>query len=61
MALEKWVIGVPESDGSAVDPVQFGMSLCEADIDVMLSNLGDDFAGSFQEYALETFCPELLP
>ena len=61
LAVEKWGIGVPESDGSAVDPVQFGMSLCEADIDMMLSNLGDDFSGSFQEYALETFCPELLP
>jgi hypothetical protein len=61
IALERWGIGVPESDGSAIDPVQFGMSLCEADIDLMLSNLGDDFSGSFQEYALETFCPELLP
>jgi hypothetical protein len=60
-ALERWGVGAPESDGSALDPVQFGMSLCEADIDFMLSNLGDDFEGSFQEYALETFCPELLP
>ena len=61
IALERWGIGSPESDGSALDPVQFGMSLCEADIDLMLSNLGDDFEGSFQQYSLETFCPELLP
>lgn len=60
-ALERWGVGLPEADGSAADPVQFGMSVCEVDIDMMLSNLGDDFAGSFQEYALETFCPELLP
>jgi hypothetical protein len=37
------------------------MSVCEVDIDMMLSNLGEDFEGSFQEYSLETFCPELLP
>jgi hypothetical protein len=61
IALEKWGVGLPEADGSAANPVQWGMSVCEIDIEMMLSNLGDDFSGSFQEYALETFCPELLP
>jgi hypothetical protein len=61
IALERWGIGVPESDGSGRDPVKFGLSLCAGDVDLMLSNLGDDFEGSFQQYALETFCPELLP
>jgi outer membrane murein-binding lipoprotein Lpp len=61
IALERWGVGLPEADGSAADPVQWGMSVCEVDIDMMLSNLGEDFEGSFQEYSLETFCPELLP
>ena len=61
IALETWGIGVPEADGSAIDPFKFGLSLCAGDVDLMLSNLGDDFEGSFQQYSLETFCPELLP
>jgi hypothetical protein len=61
VALDKWGVGLPEEDGSSSDPVQLGMMVCEIDIDTMLSNLGDDFSGSFQEYALSTFCPEKLP
>lgn len=60
-ALDVWGVGKPEADGSASNPVLFGMSLCEADIDVMTTNLGAKFKGSFQEFALTTFCPEKLP
>ncbi len=60
-ALDEWGVGLPEADGSASDPVQLGMSMCDADIDLMTKNLGAKFKGSFQEFALTTFCPEKLP
>ena len=44
-----------------IDAVSFARSLCEGDVTTMISNLGDDFEGSFQEFALATFCPEKLP
>ncbi|MBI4882900.1 MAG: hypothetical protein HY826_02460 [Actinobacteria bacterium] len=60
-AIERFQIGVPESDGSAIDAVAFARTLCAGDVTDMIATLGDDFAGSFQELALSTFCPDKLP
>lgn len=59
--LETWGIGAEEEDGSKIDVVAFARSLCDGDVATMISNLGDDFEGSFQEFALTTFCPDKLP
>jgi hypothetical protein len=49
------------SDGSRIDPVIFGKSLCNrSDTDQMIENLGSDWDRSFQKLALETFCPTKL-
>jgi hypothetical protein len=48
-------------DGSRIDPVIFGKSLCNrSDTDQMIENLGSDWDSSFQKLALETFCPAKL-
>jgi len=48
-------------DGSRIDPVIFGKSLCNrSDTDQMIENLGSDWNKSFQKLALETFCPNKL-
>jgi len=59
-ALDKFGVGATEADGSSSDAVSFGRSLCDANVALMKSNLGKDFKGSFQEFALSTFCPEKL-
>lgn len=48
-------------DGSRIDPVIFGKSLCNrSDTDQMIENLGSDWDKSFQKLALETFCPNKI-
>jgi hypothetical protein len=59
-ALEEFGVGQVEADGSKIDAVAFGQSLCSADLEVMISNLGNDFESSFQYLALSTFCPEKI-
>ena len=59
-ALDEFGVGQVEADGSKIDAVAFGQSLCSADLELMISNLGDDFESSFQYFALSTFCPEKI-
>jgi len=60
-ALDEYGVGQVEADGSQMDAVAVGQSLCSGDIDMMVTNLGSDFEGSFQYFALSTFCPEKIP
>jgi hypothetical protein len=57
---EKWGFGIPEEDGSVLDPVDAARKICEADTD-WGNNTNFTFEGSFQEYAITSFCPEKLP
>jgi hypothetical protein len=59
-ALDQFGVGTTEADGSSLDAVWLGQSLCDANIALLKSNLGKDFDGSFQKFALSTFCPEKL-
>lgn len=60
-AIERFQVGAPESDGSAIDAVALAQTLCDGDVATMVANLGADWEGSFQQFALSTFCPEKLP
>lgn len=60
-AIERFQVGAPESDGSAIDAVALAQTLCDGDVGTMVANLGADWEGSFQQFALSTFCPENLP
>ena len=57
---EKWGFGTPEEDGSVLDPVSAARTICEADTE-WGNNPNFTFEGSFQEYAITSFCPEKLP
>lgn len=48
------------SDGSKDDYVRLALSICEqsnTERETMLTNLGADYEGSFQQFVIETFCP----
>lgn len=60
-ALDEFGVGAEEEDGSSLDAVATAQMLCNGDVETMLSNLGDNFEGSFQQLALTTFCPGKLP
>ena len=60
-ALERFGVGAVEADGSSLDAMSTGQSICNANLDVMIGNLGANFAGSFQEFAIKNLCPEKLP
>ena len=47
-------------DGSKDDYVRLAFSICEqsnSERQTMLTNLGADYEGSFQQFIIETFCP----
>jgi len=47
-------------DGSKDDYVRFALPICKqsnAERETMLTNLGADYEGSFQQFVIETFCP----
>lgn len=48
------------SDGSKDDYVRLALSICKqssSERETMLTNLGADYEGSFQQFVIETFCP----
>lgn len=48
------------SDGSKEDYVRLALSICkqsQSERETMLTNLGADYEGSFQQFVIETFCP----
>ena len=62
-ALERFEMGKPEPDGSALDAAAFAKSLCQrsdSELADMKSNLGADWEGSFQQFAVQTYCPDRL-
>jgi hypothetical protein len=59
-AIEKYGAEQTYSDGSKDDYVRFALSICEqsdAERETMITNLGTDYEGSFQQFVVETFCP----
>jgi hypothetical protein len=60
-ALERFGVGAVEADGSSLDAMSVGQSICGSNLDIMIGNLGKNFAGSFQEFAIRNLCPEKLP
>lgn len=49
-------------DGSKDDYVRYALSICDlsnSELDTMRSNLGSNFEGSFQQFVLDTFCPNV--
>jgi hypothetical protein len=48
------------NDGSKDDYVRLAFSICkqsQSERETMLTNLGADYEGSFQQFVIETFCP----
>ena len=60
-SLELFGIGAEEEDGSSLDAMSAGKSICESNLEIMIGNLGTKFIGSFQEFAIKNLCPEKLP
>lgn len=61
-AIEKFGPEQTFSDGSKDDYVRLALSICEqsnAERETMLTNLGADYEGSFQQFVIETLCPYL--
>jgi hypothetical protein len=59
-AIEKFGPEETYSDGSKDDYVRLALSICNqtnAERETMLTNLGADYEGSFQQFVIETFCP----
>lgn len=59
-AIEKFGPEQTYNDGSKDDYVRLALSICKqspADRETMRTNLGADYEGSFQQFAIETFCP----
>ena len=59
-ALARWNVGAPEADASKLDAVATAQSICDGDVATMVANLGSKFEGSFQQFAMQTFCPDKL-
>ena len=59
-AIEKFGPERTNSDGSKDDYVRLALSICKqssTEREAMLTNLGAGYEGSFQQFAIETFCP----
>lgn len=59
-AIEKFGPEQTNPDGSKDDYVRLALSICgqrNAERETMLTNLGADYEGSFQQFVIETFCP----
>jgi hypothetical protein len=59
-AIKKFGQEQTNSNGSKDDYVRFALPICKqsnAERDTMLTNLGADYEGSFQQFVIETFCP----
>jgi hypothetical protein len=59
-ALERFGVGEVYEDGSQLDAISSAQSICNSDIDEIVRNLGEDFVGSYQEFAITNLCPEKL-
>lgn len=59
-AIERFGPEQTYSDGSNDDYVRLALSICKqsaAEREIMQTNLGADYEGSFQQFVIETFCP----